>query len=134
MDPKMDQCANLAIGKKKQSELFHVELPADMTLYDLVPIFMKMMILESAFLQGYSLIESTHNCVLMWPQAWKHLETDSSLIARLLVTYGKSSLKTVSRLFSFITTTEIYEGILIIVVYDYGNVILFIRLFLFLYS
>lgn len=106
----MDQCTDLKIGSKTVADLYKVSLPTEMTLNEIVPIFMKMMVLEVSFLQGYSLIESTHNCVLLWPESWASLENDSSLTGRILLAYGKSNLKTLARWISFMTTSEVYEG------------------------
>lgn len=106
----MDQCTNVDVGKKTVDELFHIAVPSDAGLPDLLPVFMKMMVAEVSFLQGYSVIESTHTSVLLWPQSWKHLQAqESSLVARLLLAYGQCSLKTLSHLFNYITTAEIYE-------------------------
>lgn len=106
----MDQCTNVNVGKKTVDELFHIAVPSDAGLPDLLPVFMKMMVAEVSFLQGYSVIESTHTSVLLWPQSWKHLQAqESSLVARLLLAYGQCSLKTLSHLFNYITTAEIYE-------------------------
>lgn len=105
----MDQCTNVNVGKKTVDELFHIDIPSDAKLPDLLPVFMKMMVAEVSFLQGYSVIESTHTSVLLWPQSWKHLQSQESLVARLLLTYGQCSLKTLSHLFNYITTAEIYE-------------------------
>lgn len=95
------------------TDLYAVSIPSEMSVDALIPIFVKMITLEISFLQGYSIIESTHNCVLMWPQSWRHLEQNSTLVSRLLLAFAQSNLKTVSRWLSFFTTSEVYEGICI---------------------
>lgn len=107
----MDQCYNLNIHDKTNEDLFKIEVPLCITLRDVTAIIKSLIALEVAFLQGFSLMETTHNCVLLWHQSWPYLAQDSSLESRILLAFSKSLVKTLGRIFTLVTSADIYEGL-----------------------
>ena len=79
-------------------------------------LFQTMFVNAIAFFDGASLLESTHQCVPMWPDSWPFLQraVDSELEApsyrKIILLYAQSSHKTLSSVNKLILDSDIYEG------------------------
>ena len=71
MDKKMDQCCGLE-GSIDLEELLTPVIPGDdqFDMDSLLNILRVLLVYEAGFLDGASVLESTHTCVYLWEGSW----------------------------------------------------------------
>ena len=117
MDPKMDSCYQLEGSCNKEELLNPSNIPEGPISFDVLLKILKILfIFESAFLDGASVIESTHNCVYLWEGSWVHLESRienfgevNSLAEVALLRYCKSLHQSLFRVSHSILEADVYE-------------------------
>ena len=78
----------------------------------------KLFILEIAFYDGASILESTHQCIFLWPASWEHLllssldssDVKDSLLLRFLCAYCAQLLQTMGFVHKLVLDADIYQG------------------------
>jgi hypothetical protein len=109
MEPKMDQLMGLK-EPLNVNKLFRIQLPEVLPDSVLVHLFQSMMIYEIAFLEGCSLVESSHSCILMWQQSWAHIPTMADARTQLMVNYAKNMHASMDNINKAVLAADIYEG------------------------
>lgn len=84
--------------------------PIDLALDDLLGIFKKLLIYEVAFLDGASFLESTHQCIFLWPASWATLEANPSFPSRCIQIYSQQTLKILFYIHRSILDADIHQG------------------------
>ena len=74
MDPKMDQCCGFDMSKKDDDLLNPKTLPDTININHVMKIIKKLISYEAAYLDGASVLETTHHCIYVWDKSWEHLE------------------------------------------------------------
>lgn len=109
MDPKMDQCYQMTLSSVDTDDLMKITVPEMLTISMAVKILKILVVYESAFIDGASLLESTHQCILLWEGSWTTFPTQS-LPQRALLAYCKSLNLSLNRLCHGISDADIFEG------------------------
>lgn len=108
MDPKMDQCFGISCSVKVD-DLLQVKIPEDNLPTLALQLFQSLIIYEVAFLDGASLLESTHQCILVWDQSWKDFKPNSNIYEEALFVYSKSLHKSLAYIHNSILNSDVYE-------------------------
>lgn len=106
----MDQCFEVK-GSIKQEDLLQVALPEDFNETSLIRMMQSMIVYETAFLDGASLLESTHQCIFLWDGSWSNL-TQAGELGQALLSYSKSLIKSLGHVHQAVLVSDIYEGII----------------------
>lgn len=106
----MDQCCGLGSVVDTYESLYKVEMPLNLSFQDLVHLFQRMITLEVAHFSGYSVMESTHTCLLMWQQCWPYFTRDDSITSRIIYAYLTCMVRTLGQMHQCIVTADVYEG------------------------
>jgi hypothetical protein len=107
----MDQCYGFENLHLEDTEsIFRVEIPRDLSYENVVDLLKILFTLEVGFLQGYSLMETTHICVTLWCQSWKYLDQDNLLITKIVLAYSRSLVKSLQHIFNLVISGDVYEG------------------------
>jgi hypothetical protein len=69
MDPKMDQCFNVKCSIKTE-DLLNAKFPDTFTESTAIKIIQALIVQETAFVDGASYLESTHQCIFLWEGSW----------------------------------------------------------------
>ena len=109
MDPKMDQCYKMSPASINTDHLMHVQLPEALTLEMVIKILRILIVYEAALADGASVLESTHQCILLWEGSWDSFPS-RSLLERALLVYCKSLNVSLNRLCHGISEADIFEG------------------------
>lgn len=109
MDPKMDQCATLQSTESIES-ILDVKLPQNLTFQTIESFLKSILIHEVSFLEGASVLESTHQCVLLWQNSWTNLQLTADIGANCIISYCKALNKSLFYLNKAILDSDIYEG------------------------
>lgn len=107
----MDQCCGVT-GSISMVDLLTISIPAEITEEVVLKLFQSLFILELGFLDGASLLESTHHCVLMWPESWRLCSGLDSRLGAISLTYCKILHHGLHAVNKFILDADIYEGLL----------------------
>jgi hypothetical protein len=111
MDPKMDQCFNFAqLHEMTVSQLFDPLVFSNASFKDVLGLFIFLEKNEINFLNGSSIMESTHRCSFMWKTTLDRSRNFSGRIMSLLFLYSKCVLKTMSMIMASMLSADIYEG------------------------
>ena len=108
MDPKMDQCYNTSITVTTE-DLLTPTFPASFTFQMCAKLIKILLVYETAFLEGASVLESTHQCVFLWPGSWPHLSLRRGLPERVLLAYSRSLSRSIDNLSKGVLDADIYE-------------------------
>ena len=84
--------------------------PIDLTLQDLLCAFKKLLIHEVAFLDGASFLESTHQCIFLWPASWTTLLNHPVFNSQCAHAYCKQTLKILFYIHRSIVDADIHQG------------------------
>lgn len=121
MDPKMDASCGINIDKVLKN-IDHNEIPI-LNASIVVSLIKLMIINEVAFIDGASLLESTHQCLLLWEGYHQHPHlldaliirssmpspSSSSIYDRVLIAYSKCLNKCLTYINNAILDANIYE-------------------------
>lgn len=111
MDPKMDQCFGINLPSKTIKDLYVIDTSRDtLSFKTVLHVCETLFSYEIQVLQGLPILESTHECVLMWEESWSYLAESPLLQAKILLLFGQSTVKSIGSLFSFILNCDIFEG------------------------
>ncbi len=110
MDPRMDQCYGITPDDKVDNilsaeKVLAEELDATRLLHLLKSLF----VYEIAFLDGASLLESTHQCIFLWQKSWEHLLSRNTLYDRIMVVYSQGMCRSLKYLSNTILDADIYQ-------------------------
>mmetsp|Transcript_18974 Transcript_18974/g.18300 ORF Transcript_18974/g.18300 Transcript_18974/m.18300 type:complete len:808 (+) Transcript_18974:130-2553(+) len=108
MDPKMDQCYNIKSSIKTE-DLLKVNFPNEFKESAAVKIMKALIVQETAFLDGASSLESTHQCIFMWNGSWDSLKERTSLSDRVILAFVKSMDRSLSNVTKGVLAADIYE-------------------------
>ena len=110
MDKKMDQCCGLE-GSIESEELLAPEIPDDseLDLSLLLKILRILVIYEAGFLDGASVLESTHTCVYLWEGSWAKISERQGLTTRIILAYCRSLHQSLRHLTKIVLDVDIYE-------------------------
>ena len=99
MDKKMDQCCGLQ-GSIDSEELLTPLIPTDehLDMNALLNILRVLLVWEAGFLDGASVLESTHTCVYLWEDSWAKLGERKDLVARIILAYCRSLHQTIRQI------------------------------------
>ena len=111
----MDQFFNVRTPIRKE-DLFHVHFPEDLEPDCALQLMQVLVINETAFVDGASLLESTHRCALLWEESWTDPEVLSPL-PRFLQKFAQCSHASLSFANRAVLAADIYEGTLFSVVW-----------------
>lgn len=104
----MDQCFGLTCSLKTE-DLLDVKIPQQISTESVLKFLSILFTYETAFLDGASLLESTHKCVFLWEESWLK-DRFSTPLEKCMVNYCRSLNKSLSHLNSGILAADIYEG------------------------
>ncbi len=121
----MDQCCAYSsdLRGSSWSTLYCLEIPCgneqilrEKILTDIYLQLQEIFAAQLSVLNGVSIMESTHNWVILWNNCWDRLEEgcsgeseSSDLIRRILITFGKSVNKLLGSFSNAILAADIYE-------------------------
>ena len=112
----MDQCAGMSSDATVE-KLLLAHIPASIQTVDYVKLIQQLLIFELSFLDGASVLESTHRCIFLWEKCWSPTSEPKSIREKLeldvFITYCKVLNRSLYHLNSYVLTSEIYEGILV---------------------
>lgn len=112
----MDQCCGLT-GSIVTSELLENGCkPVDKMSHEaLASLLQVLFVYEASFLDGASLMETVHQCSLMWYDSWPLLEKkEEHLTVKIVLTFIKSLTHSLGSVFNGVMAADIYEGTMII--------------------
>lgn len=108
MDPKTDPCFNIQ-PPLSIDEIVTSNIPSEMSEFDVIRVLKTLIINETAFLDGASLLESINQCVFAWPQAWNMLTSNDNTEGRVLAAYCRDLVSSSSLIISSTLSADIYE-------------------------
>ena len=110
MDKKMDQCCGLE-GSIESEELLTPFIPAEESLdmNSLLNILRVLFVYEAGFLDGASVLESTHTCVYLWEGSWAKIGERKDLIPRIILAYCRSLHQSLRQITKIVLDVDIYE-------------------------
>jgi hypothetical protein len=108
MDPKMDQCYNIKSSIKTE-DLLKVTFPTEFKESAAVKIMKSLIVQETAFLDGASYLESTHQCIFMWNGTWDSLKERTTLSDRVILAFVKSLDRSLSNITKGVLAADVYE-------------------------
>jgi hypothetical protein len=109
MEPKMDHLMNLP-EPLNVLKLFRVELPSTMSDEVMVKLFQSIICQEMSFVEGSSLAEATHNCILIWQESWANISGSDTSFLNAVECFAKSTHLSLAYLYQGIVTADVYEG------------------------
>ena len=90
MDKKMDQCVGLQ-GSIQTKDILTPDVPAGgFDMASVLNILQILVVYEAGFLDGASVLESTHNCIYLWEGSWGKLRDHGGLPQQVLLVYCRS--------------------------------------------
>jgi hypothetical protein len=108
MDPKMDQCFGIT-GSMEMNILMNPNIPEPLNVSIILKLFQSLFVYEAAFLDGASLLESTHQCVYLWEESWEYLESSSGICEKTILYFCKSLNKSLGHIVGGVLSSDIYE-------------------------
>lgn len=105
----MDQL-NGVRGSIALKDLIQVQIPATLSPADVISIFQVLFINQVAFMDGTSILESTHNFLYVWEESWKYALDQNSKLGNLLVIFGKSLHFSLGSMHGAMIDGDIYDG------------------------
>jgi hypothetical protein len=113
MDPKMDQCATISSDASIE-KLMDVKVPENTGVSHLISLIQCLVIYEVSFLQGASVLESTHQCIFLWEKSWDKWKgsSDLDIHVSIIIGYCKSLNKSLHYLNRVVLDADVYEGII----------------------
>lgn len=109
MDKKMDQCMGLQ-GSIQTKDLLTPDIPSGgYSMASALNILQILMVYESSFLGGASVLESTHNCIYLWEGSWTKLEGYEGLPQRIILAYCRSLHQSLRNYTKLVLDVDIYE-------------------------
>ena len=111
MDPKMDQCFNMPSSSINTDKLMNVEVPDSFNFSIATKVLQILLVYEAALCDGASVLESTHQCILLWEGSWAMFPTQT-LAQRTVLAYCKSLNLSLNRLCNGVAEADIFEGAL----------------------
>ncbi len=110
MDPRMDQCYGIKPEDKVDNILSAEKVLAEeLDATRLLILLKSLFVYEVAFLDGASLLESTHQCIFLWEKSWQHLLSRNSLYDRIMVIYGQAMCRSLKYISNSILDGDIYQ-------------------------
>lgn len=112
MDPKMDQRFNLSSTCQNQDDILNLQchkLSDDFNRQTLASLLKSLIPLEVAYMDGFSVLETTHNCIGLWEKTWNFPIQPENLFWSIFITYCKATNQTINYVKSAILDAEIYE-------------------------
>lgn len=109
MDPKMDQCYGIQ-GSMKIEDLLSPTLSTQLNDEVLAKLLKTLVVQETAFLDGASLLESTHQCIFAWEGSWSGLLKKNGQHERAVVAFCKALTKSMGHVSKAVMAADIYEG------------------------
>ena len=106
----MDQCLGLKLCGISTSQLYQIVQPINLSWEDVFAVILRAISLEVAFMQGYSVMESIHSFLLMWRRSWEQFDAHCSPELKTIAVFGKSQVKTISRILNIVIQADVYEG------------------------
>ena len=114
MDPKMDQCFGLPFGNTTINidNLLRPSFTESFTDGTLLLLIKSLIIHKVAFLDGASLLESTHQCVFLWEKSWDYLKEIGStdVLKNCLRSYVQMMSQSLTHVTKAVIDSDIYEG------------------------
>lgn len=111
MDPKMDQCFGIAGGSVNVEELLNPPFPSSFDDKILIMLIKSLHIQEVAFLDGASLLESTHQCIYLFENSWNKLADESTNSPKSwFLSYVKSMSQCLTLVTKGVIDADVYEG------------------------
>lgn len=108
-DAKMDQCCDLDLQHVAYDDLFHVHLPQQLDA-DLLSNTLEAMLAQLVmFLNGGSVLDTTHQCVLLWAEGQRRIEHNTALPARALWLFAGGVTQAVRCVFECVLLADIFE-------------------------
>lgn len=107
----MDQCYGLQGSPLAVEELIMPNIPTDFDARKLIRLLQCMFVYEIAYLDGASLLESTHQCIFSWEDALLHLRLEDPL-SYILYVYSQSMQKSLYHVMKCVLNADLYEGML----------------------
>jgi hypothetical protein len=112
----MDQCSGLDfLHTMKVEDLFAISSSDPVSWECVVSLFAFLQKNEVAFMHGVSLMDSTHRCIFMWQNARERLQDREDLPSRVVITFCKAFVHTLSLIFSSLLSADIFEGIFLFI-------------------
>lgn len=108
MDPKMDQCYGVE-GSISVEDLVIPKIPNDFNDEALIQLFQCMIVNETAFLDGASYHESTHQCVFAWEDSLKNLNQVDDKRIFILSAFAKSMQCCIQHSMKCILNADVFE-------------------------
>lgn len=112
----MDHCYGITTTMNSEELLYYNYNSDDSGNNRTIPIgtvvrlLQSLLVYESAFIDGASLMESILQCVLCWEKSWDSLAIVDGLGERALLLYVKSLSLSSNYIFSAVLDADIYEG------------------------
>jgi len=115
MDPKMDQCCGVDGSVSCNDLIRNVPLPEHIDDETVIKLLQSLVVLETALLDGMSQLETTHNCLLLWPDSWAALAAKAVSSAdpggtKLVLSFCQSIYHTANNFSRTVLVADIYEG------------------------
>jgi hypothetical protein len=109
MDKKMDQCFGLQ-GSIQNEELLTPSVPEGGFDMDAVLNILQILVVyEAGFLDGASVLESTHNCIYMWEGSWDKLQSTEGFSQRVILAYCRSLHQSLRYYTKLVLDVDIFE-------------------------
>ncbi len=108
----MDQCTPYVakLHESRVSTMFNTIIPEGPEhLPQLLSELQHLYSMQLMFVNGYSLMETTHQYVNVWPQSWTSLSQSHSFNHQLVLTVGQCIARTLSSVYNGILSADIYE-------------------------
>ena len=112
-DPKMDQCYGIKLTGEFNDMIESILKDKILTIEEAITIIKSLIILEVAFLEGASILESVGKCVFFWKSAWSCLQLPSqqdNIAMKAVAIYCQSLHFSITHLFNTILAADIFEG------------------------
>lgn len=109
MDPKMDHCCGLT-GEVDMQTLLRIQYEGPLTPDHACKLIAVLINFEVAYYEGASILESTHQCKLLWPESWSTFsETHTDVLSRVVLLYSKLTYLSLSFSHRGIIAADVYE-------------------------
>lgn len=107
MEPKLDPFYDLK-GPLTIDQLIIPIFPSNLDDNIIIQLFMRLFCFEVSYLNGGSLLETTHSCKFLWKQSWPYFNETNSYHSKILV-YIKSLMKSLYHLTKTIVDVDLFE-------------------------
>ena len=106
----MDPCSSLkeAEGMSIENILSRATFPSSLEIS--LKLFETLTMYEVSFLEGASVLESTHQCIFLHNKSWNHLNSEDDLTSSCILTYCQCMNKSMHYLTKAVLDADIYEG------------------------